>query len=94
MTWELFVRGAAEADLERLKKADQDALVAELFGWVESGPPRRTPREVFGVAMFDDTCVAGIRVTYVVDEERQRIMVVRIHQPPPPPTATVGSNEV
>ena len=92
MTWELFVRGPAEADLERLEKPEQDALVAELFQWVEAGPPRRTPREVVGVAMFDDKLPSGIRVTYVV-EARLRILIIRIRQPPPLPPATAGRSD-
>ena len=87
------MRGPAEADLERLEKPEQDALVAELFQWVEAGPPRRTPREVVGVTMFDDKLPSGVRVTYVVDEARLRILIIRIRQPPPLPPATAGRSD-
>ena len=32
-----------------------------------------TPREVFGVAMFDDDVARAFRVTYVIDEGEQNI---------------------
>jgi len=50
-----------------------------MFAWVEHGPPLQTPRDVLGVEMFDDH-VRGFRVTYVVDDEHERILIVRIRK--------------
>lgn len=82
MSWQLFVRAAAEADVENLEQAEREALVSELFSWVDSGPPRDTRRDVLGVEMFDDDTPSGFRVTYVVDDDNQRILVVRIRMHP------------
>ncbi len=82
MTWQVFVRGAAESELDKLSVADQGALAAEMFTWVEHGPPRRMERDVLGVRMFDDDVLGGFGVTYVVDEAHERILVVRIRKAP------------
>ncbi|MDQ6727486.1 MAG: hypothetical protein M3066_15145 [Actinomycetota bacterium] len=80
MTWQVFVRAAAESDLEKLSEGDRDAVASEMFAWVEAGPPRSIPRDVMGVGMFDDKLRGGFRVTYVVDEDHERILVVRIRK--------------
>ncbi len=51
-----------------------------MFAWVEHGPPRETPRNVLSVEMFDDHLAGGFRITYVVDQENERILVVRIRK--------------
>jgi mRNA-degrading endonuclease RelE of RelBE toxin-antitoxin system len=80
VTWQIFVRAAAESDLESLTDGDQQTLATEMFSWVEQGPPRQTPRDVLGVPMFDDIVAGGVRVTYVVDDEHERIFVIRIRK--------------
>ena len=80
MTWQVFVRAAAESDLEKLSDGDRNTVTSEMFAWVEAGPPRSTPRDVLGVRMFDDQLLGGFRVTYVIDEEHERILVVRIRK--------------
>lgn len=80
MTWQVFVRAAAESDLEKLSDGDRNAVTSQMFAWVEVGPPRLTPRDVMGVRMFDDQLTGGFRVTYVVDEDLERILVVRIRK--------------
>lgn len=85
MSWRVFVRAAAEVDLGALDAADQLALSEELFRWVNDGPPRQTPREVFAVAMFDDNVAGAFRVTYVVDEGEQNILIIRIRKVPSSP---------
>lgn len=82
MTWQIFVRAAAESDLESLVESDQRTLASEMFAWVDQGPPRQTLRDVLGVAMFDDTVAGGFRVIYVVDDEHRRVFVVRIRRSP------------
>ncbi len=52
-----------------------------MFAWVEDGPPRQTLRDVLGVEMFDDDVPAEFRITYVVDDANERILVVRIRKP-------------
>ncbi len=83
MTWQVFVRGAAESDLEKLSEAEKSTLVSDMFAWVEHGPPCETRRDVLGVEMFDDHLAAGFRITYVVDHEDERILVVRIRKASP-----------
>jgi mRNA-degrading endonuclease RelE of RelBE toxin-antitoxin system len=84
VTWRVFVRAAAEVDLEALDAADQLVLSEELFRWVSVGPPRKTPRQVFGVGMFDDDMAGAFRVTYVVDDGEQNILIIRIRKTPSP----------
>ena len=80
MTWQVFVRAAAESDLENLSDGEQQTLVSEMFAWVHQGPPRQTPRNVLGVEMFDDQVGADLQVTYVIDANHERILVVRIRK--------------
>ena len=80
MTWQVFLRADAESDLDRLDPEEQRLLADAMFGWVADGPPRRTPRDVLGIRMFDDDVGEGFRVTYVVDEDNQRILVVRVRK--------------
>lgn len=80
MTWQIFVRAAAESDLDKLGKDEQNFVTAMMFEWVENGPPRQTQRDVLGVEMFDDRVTGGFRITYVLDEDNQRILVVRIRK--------------
>jgi mRNA-degrading endonuclease RelE of RelBE toxin-antitoxin system len=80
VTWQVFVRAAAESDLEKLSDGDRNAVTSQMFAWVEVGPPRLTPRDVLGVGMFDDQLPGSFRVTYVVDEDHERILVVRIRK--------------
>ena len=83
MSWHVFVRSAAEADLDALDPTDQLSVSEELFRWVNDGPPRETPRDVFGVGMFDDDMRAGFRVTYVVVEPQNNILIIRIRKVSP-----------
>jgi mRNA-degrading endonuclease RelE of RelBE toxin-antitoxin system len=82
VTWRVFVRGAAEADFERLDPNDQQVVSAELFTWIEQGPPRQTRRDVLGAEMFDDVVGGRYRIVYVVDEGQQSILVVTIRRRP------------
>jgi mRNA-degrading endonuclease RelE of RelBE toxin-antitoxin system len=82
VTWRVFVRGAAEADFERLDPSDQQVVSAELFTWVDQGPPRQTRRDVLGVEMFDDVVAGSYRIVYFVDEGQQSILVVTIRRRP------------
>jgi len=51
-----------------------------MFEWVENGPLRQTRRDVLGVEMFDDRVPGGFRITYVLDEGNERILVARIRK--------------
>lgn len=80
MSWQVLVRAAAESDLDALAETERSAFVSEMFGWTTHGPPRQTSRNVLGVEMFDDRLSSGFRITYVIDDEEQRILVVRIRE--------------
>lgn len=80
MTWRVFLRSAAEADFERLDPSDQQAVSAELFAWVEQGPPRHTRRDVLGVEMFDQVVAERYRIVYYVDEGEENILLVKIRK--------------
>jgi hypothetical protein len=66
-----------ETALEGLSDADKAAVTADLFGWVETGPPRQNRRPVFGAPLFDDELPTGFRVVYFVDESVPYVAVVR-----------------
>lgn len=85
MTWRVFVRADAEADFEGLDEPDRQSLAEELFSWIGDGPPRLTPRDVLGVEMFDDVIRSVFRVTYVLDDALENVLVVRIRQVGPAP---------
>jgi mRNA-degrading endonuclease RelE of RelBE toxin-antitoxin system len=78
VSWRVFIRAAAESDLEGLSEADQQAVTTEMFAWVDQGPPLQTRREVLGIEMFDDSLPGGFRITYVTDEQNGQIFVLRI----------------
>jgi hypothetical protein len=52
VSWQVFVRAAAEADFDKLDEGDRQTLASELFSWVASGPPRQNRRDVLGLEMF------------------------------------------
>lgn len=62
MSWRVFATDASEPDFERLDEGDRAALAEELFGWVESGPPRLNPRAVGGAEVFEDRLPSGFVV--------------------------------
>lgn len=80
MTWQVFLCADAESDLDRLDDEEQRLLADEMFGWVADGPFRLTARDVLGVRMFDDNLGERFRVTYVVEEDNRRILIVRIRR--------------
>jgi len=85
VTWRVFVRADAEADFERLDEPDRQSLAEELFSWIGDGPPPLTPRDVLGVEMFDDMIRSVFRVTYVLDDVLENVLVIRIRRVGPAP---------
>lgn len=56
---------AASGEGGMLVRVDQEveALSKDLFGWVDTGPPRRNRRMVSGMVMFEDVVSSGYRIT-------------------------------
>ena len=49
MSWRIFATDASRPDFDRLSDEERAALTDDLFGWVESGPPRANHRVVGGL---------------------------------------------
>jgi mRNA-degrading endonuclease RelE of RelBE toxin-antitoxin system len=80
VSWRVFLTDSSQPDLEPLSEAEQGALVDELFGWVEAGPPRTNRRVVGGVELFEERLESGFVVTYFVDEGEPYVAVVRVRR--------------
>jgi len=78
VSWRVFATATADPDFARLTGSQRTALNEDLFGWVESGPPRRNRRIVADVEMFEDTLSSGYRVTYFVNETEPYVAILRI----------------
>jgi mRNA-degrading endonuclease RelE of RelBE toxin-antitoxin system len=83
VTWQVFVRGAAESDLEKLSEAEKSPLVSEMVRLGRAWSSVRDAPRCLGVEMFDDHLAGGFRIIYVVDHEDERILVVRIRKASP-----------
>jgi hypothetical protein len=80
VSWRLFLTDTSQPDLEPLSEAEQGALVDELFGWVEAGPPRTDRRVVGGVELSEERLESGFVVTDFVDEGEPYVAVVRVRR--------------
>jgi hypothetical protein len=80
VSWRLFLTDTSQPDLEPLSEAERSALVDDLFGWVEAGPPRTNRRVVGGVELFEERLESGFVVTYFVDEAEPYVAVVRVRR--------------
>lgn len=77
MSWRVVV---TETVLEGLSEAEKATVTAELFAWVEAGPPRKNRRPVFGAPLFEDSLPSGFDVAYFVDESVPYVAVVRVRR--------------
>lgn len=77
MSWRVVLGDAA---LDELGEADEEAVTAELFGWVEAGPPMGNRRELRGAQLFEDDLPSGHRVTYFVDGSVPYVAIVRVRR--------------
>lgn len=77
MSWRVVV---TEPALEGLSEAENATVTAELFGWVQDGPPRQNRRPLFGAPLFEDELPSGFRVAYFVDESVPYVAVVRVRR--------------
>ena len=48
-----------ETAVEGLSEVDKATVTAELFSWVEDGPPRQNRRPLFGAPQFEDRLSSG-----------------------------------
>ena len=69
-----------ETALEGLGDAEKGAVTADLFPWVEHGPPRENRRTLLGAKLFEDELPSGFRVAYFVDESVPYVAVVRVRR--------------
>ncbi len=78
MRWRVVLTDTA---VEGLSDAEKAAVTAELFTWIEEGPPRRNRRELMGAELFEDTLPSGFRLAYFADESVPYVAVVRVRRP-------------
>jgi len=77
VSWRVVI---TETALEGVSDAEKAAVTAELFAWVEAGPPRQNRRPVFGAPLFEDRLPSGFEVAYFVDAAVPYIAVVRVRR--------------
>ena len=77
MSWRVVV---TEIALDGLSNAEKATVTAELFAWVETGPPRQNRRPVFAAPLFEDSLPSGFEVAYFVDESVPYVAVVRVRR--------------
>lgn len=82
MTWRVLTTPTCEPDFQALSTEDRAAVVDELFGWAEEGPPRTYPRSVGGALIFNDALSCGYTVSYFVDDAARYVAVVRLRRSP------------
>lgn len=62
MTWRVVLGDAA---LRGLTDAQKEAVSADLFAWVENGPPRLNSRTLSGAGFLEDEVPSGYRIAYL-----------------------------
>ena len=78
MNWRILATDGSQSDFDRLSDDERAALVDDLFGWVEVGPPRTNRRVVGGLELFEDRVESGFIVTYFVEESAPYIGILRV----------------
>jgi hypothetical protein len=78
VNWRIFATDASQPDFDRLSDEERAALADDLFGWVESGPPRANRRVVGGLDLFEDRVRSGFTVTYFVDDLAPYVAILRV----------------
>lgn len=80
MSWQVLTTRTTDPDFDALDAATRDAVTAELFAWVDEGPPLRSPRRFAGVLVYEDRLACGYTVTYFVDESARRLAVLKLRE--------------
>lgn len=80
MSWQVVATRTSDPDFDALTTETRAAVGAELFTWVEDGPPRRTPRLLRGALLYEDALACGYTVTYFVDEPARRIAILQVRE--------------
>jgi len=78
VSWRIFATDASQPDFDRLNDEERAALADDLFGWVETGPPRGNRRLVAGLDLFEDRVGSGFLVTYFVDDLAPYVAILRV----------------
>lgn len=69
-----------DAALAGLTDAQKDAVSADLFSWVENGPPRLNSRTLRGAEVFEDEILSGYRIAYYVEESVPYVAIIRVRK--------------
>jgi mRNA-degrading endonuclease RelE of RelBE toxin-antitoxin system len=77
VSWRVLL---TETALEGLDDADRDIVSADLFLWVENGPPRRNRRMLRGIEVFEDELGSGYRLAYFVNDAENYVAVLRVRK--------------
>jgi len=78
VSWRIIATDASQPDFDRLSDEERAALADDLFGWVETGPPRANRRLVAGLDLFEDRVRSGFMVTYFVDDSALYVAILRV----------------
>jgi hypothetical protein len=80
VSWRVFATATSEPDFDKLNEEERAALNDDLFAWVDTGPPRRNRRLVFGFEVFEDVVPSGFRVTYIVNDAVPYVALLRVRK--------------
>jgi hypothetical protein len=78
VNWRILATDGSQSDFDRLTDEERAALADDLFGWIETGPPR-TNRRMFGdLELFEDRVASDFIVTYFVEESAPYVAILRV----------------
>jgi len=78
VNWRILATDGSQSDFDRLSDEERAALANDLFGWVETGPPKANRLILRGLELFEDRVPAGFTVTYFVDESAPYVGILRV----------------
>lgn len=83
MTWRVAASPACQPDFRAASVEQGAALLDDLFGWVEDGPPRSSPWFVGGLVIYDQPLPCGYTISYFVEDTERYVGVIRVRRTTP-----------
>lgn len=80
MTWRVASSPACQPDFRAASAEQGSALLDELFGWVDGGPPRDAPWFVGQLVIYDQPLRCGYTISYFVEDTERYVGVIRLRR--------------
>jgi len=82
VTWDIDFTTRFRADVVGLEAGTDGLIMADLVGWMGTGPPRDNRRTMLGVEFYEAPVTDRYLVAYSIDDVRQRFVVLWLRQQP------------